>query len=62
MFPIALILSSFHLVRAQGSFTLEQVMSFSFPSELVAAARSSSVLWKGVRNFITTCVGSEPRE
>jgi hypothetical protein len=39
---------------AQGPFTLEQVMSFSFPSELVAASRSNRVGWvfntKGVRN------------
>jgi dipeptidyl aminopeptidase/acylaminoacyl peptidase len=39
---------------AQAPFTLEQVMSFSFPSELVAAEHGSRVAWvfdsKGVRN------------
>jgi Tol biopolymer transport system component len=39
---------------AQSPFTLEQVMSSSFPSELVAAAHGSRVAWvfdaKGVRN------------
>jgi len=39
---------------AQSSFTLEQVMSSPFPSELVAAAQGSRVAWvfdaKGVRN------------
>jgi len=37
-----------------ASFTLEQVMSYSFPSELVAAKHSGRVAWvfnqKGVRN------------
>ena len=40
--------------RAQSSFTVEQIMNFSFPSELVAAAQGSRVAWvfdsKGVRN------------
>jgi dipeptidyl aminopeptidase/acylaminoacyl peptidase len=39
---------------AQSSFTIEQVMSSPFPSELVAAAHSSRIAWvfdaKGVRN------------
>lgn len=39
---------------AQSSFTVEQVMSYSFPSELVAAQQGSRVAWvfdsKGVRN------------
>jgi dipeptidyl aminopeptidase/acylaminoacyl peptidase len=39
---------------AQNSFTLEQVMSFSFPAGLVAAEHASRVAWvfdtKGVRN------------
>src|SRR5437588_2800725 len=39
---------------AQSSFTLEQVMSSSFPSELTAATHGSRVAWvfdaKGVRN------------
>ncbi len=40
--------------RAQSSFTLEQVLSSPFPSELVAAEHGSRVAWvfnaKGVRN------------
>jgi len=40
---------------AQAPFTLEQVMSFSFPSELVAASHFDRVAWvfdaKGVRNI-----------
>ena len=40
--------------RTQSSFTLEQVMSSPFPSELVAATRANRVAWvfnaKGVRN------------
>ena len=39
---------------AQAPFTLEQIMSFSFPSELVAASHGNRVAWvfdaKGVRN------------
>src|SRR5438552_8897576 len=39
---------------AQSPFTLDQVMSSSFPSELVAATHGSRVAWvfdaKGVRN------------
>src|SRR5579862_3688600 len=42
-------------VRAQGPFPLEQVLSSSFPSELVAAEHGSRVAWvfdsKGVRNI-----------
>ena len=40
--------------QAQTPFTLEQVMSFSFPTELVASVHGSRVAWvfdsKGVRN------------
>jgi dipeptidyl aminopeptidase/acylaminoacyl peptidase len=40
--------------QAQSSFTLEQVMSSPFPSQLVAAEHSSRIAWvfnaKGVRN------------
>jgi len=40
--------------RAEAPFTLEQVMSFSFPAELVAAEHGSRVAWvfdsEGVRN------------
>jgi hypothetical protein len=39
---------------AQSSFTVEQVMSSPFPSELVAARQGSRVVWvfnaKGIRN------------
>ncbi|HKW18715.1 MAG TPA: prolyl oligopeptidase family serine peptidase [Terriglobales bacterium] len=39
---------------AQSPFTLEQVMSFSFPTELITAERGNRVAWvfdiKGVRN------------
>jgi dipeptidyl aminopeptidase/acylaminoacyl peptidase len=49
-----LILSSLPAAWAQSSFTVEQVMSYSFPSELVAAQQGSRVAWvfdsKGVRN------------
>ena len=42
------------LASAQSPFTVEQVMSFPFPSELVAATHGSRVAWvfnaKGVRN------------
>lgn len=41
--------------QAQTPFTLEQVMSFSFPTELVAAEHGNRVAWvfdaKGVRNI-----------
>ena len=47
-----LVLSPF--AGAQAPFTLEQVLSFSFPSELVSASHSNRVAWvfdfKGVRN------------
>jgi dipeptidyl aminopeptidase/acylaminoacyl peptidase len=49
-----LILALVATLRAQSSFTLEQVMSSPFPSELVAAQQGSRVAWvfdaKGVRN------------
>jgi dipeptidyl aminopeptidase/acylaminoacyl peptidase len=49
-----LILSFATLGWTQSSFTLEQVMSSPFPSELVAATHGSRVAWvfdaKGVRN------------
>jgi dipeptidyl aminopeptidase/acylaminoacyl peptidase len=49
-----LIFSCAAVSRAQSSFTLEQVMSSPFPTELVAAAHGSRVAWvfdaKGVRN------------
>jgi dipeptidyl aminopeptidase/acylaminoacyl peptidase len=50
----ALLLGCTTAARAQSPFTLEQVMSSPFPSELVAAAQGSRVAWvfdaKGVRN------------
>jgi dipeptidyl aminopeptidase/acylaminoacyl peptidase len=49
-----LIFSCAAISQAQSSFTLEQVMSSPFPTELVAAAHGSRVAWvfdaKGVRN------------
>ena len=49
---LLLILSPF--AWAEAPFTLEQVLSFSFPSELVSACHSYRVAWvfdwKGVRN------------
>ena len=51
---VGLIVGSTTLVSAQSPFTLEQVMSSPFPTELVAAAHGSRVAWvfdaKGVRN------------
>lgn len=55
---VALLLLGFTLVRgaagAQESFTLEQVMSAAFPTNLVAAADGSAVAWvldeRGARN------------
>src|SRR5580658_2628640 len=51
---LGLILSCAASAPAQSSFTLEQVMSSPFPSELTAAAHGSRVAWvfdaKGVRN------------
>src|ERR1700739_723175 len=49
------VISSFAtVISAQSSFTLEQVLSSPFPSELVAAEHASRVAWvmnaKGVRN------------
>jgi len=53
-FVFLLILFLSPLAGAQAPFTLEQVMSFSFPSELVSAKHASRVAWvfdaKGVRN------------
>jgi dipeptidyl aminopeptidase/acylaminoacyl peptidase len=54
-FAFALILCASMAAHAQAPFTLEQIMSFSFPSELVAATHGSRVAWvfnsKGVRNI-----------
>jgi Tol biopolymer transport system component len=51
---IGLILSCTTAAWAQSPFTLEQVMSSPFPSELVASTHGSRVAWvfnaKGVRN------------
>jgi len=51
---LVVILLSAAAVVAQSSFTVEQVMSSPFPSELVAAEHGSRVSWvfdlKGVRN------------
>src|SRR5580693_1390800 len=51
---LGLILGCTTAARAQSSFTLEQVMSSPFPSELTAAAHGGRVAWvfdaKGVRN------------
>jgi dipeptidyl aminopeptidase/acylaminoacyl peptidase len=53
-FIVGLILVSAANLRAQSSFTLQQVLSSPFPSELVAAAHGDRVAWvfdaKGVRN------------
>jgi dipeptidyl aminopeptidase/acylaminoacyl peptidase len=55
VFAFALILCATKAARAQQPFTLEQIMSFSFPSELVAATHGSRVAWvfnsKGIRNI-----------
>jgi dipeptidyl aminopeptidase/acylaminoacyl peptidase len=52
---IALTFCWISIAQAQAPFTLEQVMSFSFPSELVAAEHGSRVAWvfnsKGIRNI-----------
>jgi len=51
---VGLILACTTSAEAQSPFTLEQVMSSPFPSELTAAAHGSRVAWvfdaKGVRN------------
>jgi dipeptidyl aminopeptidase/acylaminoacyl peptidase len=51
---IVLIVTSTPASWAQAAFTLEQVLSYSFPSELVAASHANRVAWvfnsKGVRN------------
>jgi dipeptidyl aminopeptidase/acylaminoacyl peptidase len=51
---LAVILGCTPAAWAQSSFTLEQVMSSSFPSELVASKNGSRVAWvfdaKGIRN------------
>lgn len=53
-FVLLLLLILSPLAWAQAPFTLEQVMSFSFPSALVSAKHASRVAWvfdaKGVRN------------
>lgn len=56
--PIALVLlTAAHLIgaRAQGPFTLEQVMSSPFPTELTAAPAGGKVAWvfndRGARNI-----------
>jgi dipeptidyl aminopeptidase/acylaminoacyl peptidase len=55
VFAVALILCATTVAHAQVPFTLEQIMSFSFPSELVAATHGGRVAWvfnsKGVRNI-----------
>src|SRR5437588_7470967 len=55
VFAIILISCATTAAHAQVPFTLEQIMSFSFPSELVAATHGSRVAWvfnsKGVRNI-----------
>ena len=33
------------VVRAQGSFTLQQVLSYAFPSELGAASRAPTIAY-----------------
>jgi dipeptidyl aminopeptidase/acylaminoacyl peptidase len=52
-----IVLASASAVFAQGTFTLEAVMSSPFPSELVASEHSSRIAWvfnaKGVRNVWT---------
>jgi dipeptidyl aminopeptidase/acylaminoacyl peptidase len=54
IFAVILILTCTQPAPAQAPFTLEQVMSYSFPSELVAATHANRVAWvfnaKGVRN------------
>jgi dipeptidyl aminopeptidase/acylaminoacyl peptidase len=51
---LSLILGSAMCASAQSPFTLEQVMSSSFPTGLIAAAQGSHIAWvfdaKGVRN------------
>jgi len=53
-FVLLLLLILSPVAWAQAPFTLEQVMSFSFPSELVSAKHASRVAWvfdaKGIRN------------
>jgi len=58
IWPILLLLllcSAFANTASPASFTLEQVMSSPFPSELVAASHATRVAWafnaKGVRNI-----------
>jgi len=54
LIALSLLFSCATTVSAQASFTLEQVLSSPFPSELVAAEHGSRVAWvfdaKGVRN------------
>jgi len=51
---LSLLLVSATASFAQAPFTLEQVLSYSFPSELVAAQNGSRIAWvfdaKGIRN------------
>jgi dipeptidyl aminopeptidase/acylaminoacyl peptidase len=53
-FTISLILASATTLLAQSSFTLNQIMSAPFPSQLVAATHANRVAWvfdaKGVRD------------
>ena len=58
VWPILFVLlrcSTFAIAATPTSFTLEQVMSSPFPSELVAASHATRVAWafnaKGVRNI-----------
>jgi dipeptidyl aminopeptidase/acylaminoacyl peptidase len=55
IFAVILILTCAQPAPAQAPFTLEQVLSYSFPSELVAAEHGTRVAWvfdaKGVRNI-----------
>src|SRR5437879_13170152 len=52
---VSLLVSLISLPCSAGNFTLEQVMSSPFPSNLVAAKRSGRIAWvfnaKGVRNL-----------
>src|SRR5579862_7965974 len=54
LIALSLLFSCATTVSAQASFSLEQVLSSPFPSELVAAEHGSRVAWvfdaKGVRN------------
>ena len=63
----ALVSAAARVVPAQQHFTLEQVMSAPFASDLVAARRGNSVAWvvdqRGVRNvWVATGPGWEARQ